>query len=332
MAARMIIRARTTVRTRTVVRGVTALFLTVLFFTVSLLAGCTKNGAVVITPLNTYSKEDITNRAEAYCRRYGMLPSEVRADENAWQRLVDDVIREYVYADLKQIHSEEINGVKEPEISEAEIRSKYETLLFSQKQYFDEKKEIVTAAIKNPRDTILYYPSGLKWVKYFIVPFEAEIRGRAAILLSEGRTEDYQKHMETAEAAMMPLIRELRQKLQNGFSFDSLAADYSGIIEDLLYDEDNEIFPAQMLALKNLKKTGDIAEYNIYQGHVFMLFDRVPDYIEVPYEEAREEIASSLLKNKTIIENDRLMKKLFEQAVADGRVKIRSKGIKEIGG
>ena len=318
---------RTIVRGRTIVRDIAALF-----FTVSLLAGCNKNDALVVTPLNTYSKADIIKRAEAYCIKYGMLPSEVRADENAWQRLVDDVIREYVYADLKQIHSEEINSAGEPELSEDEIRSKYETLLYSQKQYFTDKKEIVSAAIKNPRDTILYYPPGLKWVKYFIVPFEAEIRGRAAILLSEGKLNDYDRLTETAETDMQPLIRELQHKIQSGVSFETLADQYNGISEDLLYVEDKEIFSSQLRALKTLIKPGDVAEYNIYQGHVFMLFDRVPEYIEVPYEKAREELASSLIKNKKVIQHDKLMKRLYDEAIADRSVKLHTKGIKELSG
>ena len=309
----------------------TSVYTTALFLFFLFLLGC-NNGAVVTTPLNKYTKDDIIGKAEYYCNQYGMLPSEVRSDESAWQRLVDDVIREFVYADLGSIYAEEISNAGEPEISESEIRSKYETLLFSQKQYFADKKEIVTAAIKYPRDTIVYYPPGLLYVKFFTAPYNAEIRGRAAILLSEGKMDDYEKHIETAEADMMPLIRELRQKIQNGYNFDALADEYSGITEDLLYVEDSEIFPAQLRALKTLVKPGDFAEFNTYQGHVFMLFDRVPEHVEVPYEIVREEIAFSLLQNKIIIENDRFMKKLYEQALADRSVKIRSKGIKEITG
>ena len=296
-----------------------------------LLAGCDKSGAVVKTPFHSYTKEDIINKAEDYCKQYGMLPSEVRADEGVWQRLVDDVIREYVYADLSVLYAEEIGSTGEPEASEDEIRSKYETLLFSQKQYFSEKKEIVSAAIKYPRDTIVYYPSGLKWVKFFVVPFEPEIRGEAAIFLSEGKIDEYEKWTEAAETDKRTLIREIRQKLQNG-NFDSLAAEYGGATEDLLYAEDNGLFPAQLRALQNLKKPGDITEYNIYQGHVFMLFEREPDYIEVPYEIVRDELAATIIKNKTIIEHDRLMKKLYEEAIAKGLVKVKIKGIKELSG
>jgi len=296
-----------------------------LFLIVSLLTGCNKNGALVITPLNTYTKEDIINQAEAYCIKYGMLPSEVRSDEGIWQRLIDDVIREYVYADLSRIHAEEINGAGVPVLSEDEIRSKYQTLLASQKLYFTEKKEIVSAAIKYPRDTILYYPLGLKYVKLFIVPFESETRGRAAILLNENKMNDYEKLMENAEADMAPLIRELRQKLQRGESFDAVAEEYGGVTEDLLYEEDSELFPAQFNALRTLKKIGDIAEYNIYQGHVFMLFSGEPEHIEVPYEEVRETLASSIIASRQIIQHDRLMKKLYDEAIADGSVIIRDK-------
>jgi hypothetical protein len=259
-----------------------------------------------------------------------MLPAEVRGDRETWKRLVDDVIREFVYEDLSLIHAEVINNAGEPELSEEEIRSKYETLLFSQKQYFTEKRDIVSAAIKYPRDTIVYYPPGLRWVKYFTVPFEAEIRGRAAILLSERRMEEYEKHIQAAESAILPLIRELRQKLHDGYNFDLLAAEYNGAIEDLLYTEDREIFPSLRIALNSLQQPGDIAEYNIYQGHVFMLFDRTPEYVEVPYEKIRDELANSIMKNKKIIQHDRLMKKLYEDAIAAGSVKIRAKELREL--
>jgi len=303
-----------------------------LLLTISLLTSCDESGAVIITPLNRYTKEDIISKAEYYCIKYGMLASEIRSDEQAWQHLVDDVVREYVYADLSKIHAEEINNTEVPLLSEDEVHSKYETLLFSQKQYFAEKKEIVSAAIKHPRDIIVYYPKGLKYVKFFTVPYEAEIRGRAAILLSEGKRDEYEKYVERADEQMIPLIRGIRKKLQNSGSFETMAVEYGGVSEDLLYSEDNSLFPAQAQALKTLHKPGDIAEYSIYQGHVFMLLDRLPEHIEVPYEEIKEEIASSLMKNKTILQHDRLMKRLYEEAIAAGSVKIRIKGVKELSG
>lgn len=309
-----------------------AKYIAALLLIISLLTGCDKNGAVIITPFHRYTKEDIISKAEYYCNKYGMLTSEVRSDEQAWQRLVDDVIREYVYADLSKIYAEEINNAGVPELNEDEIRSKYETLLFSQKQYFADKKEIVSAAIKHPRDIIVYYPEGLKYVKFFTVPYEAEIRGRAAILLSEGKKDEYEKYVEGADEQIIPLIRGIRKKLRNSGNFDIAAAEYGGVSEDLLYSGDNELFPAQAQALRTLQKPGDIAEYSIYQGHVFMLFDRLPDHIEVPYEEIKEEIASSLMKNKTILQHDRLMKKLYEEAIAAGSVKIKIKSVKELSG
>jgi hypothetical protein len=301
-----------------------------LLLTISLLSGCGKSGVAVITPLNKYTKKDIVSRAEYYCAKYGMLISEVRSDEHAWQGLVDDAIREYVYEDLRTIYAEEINNTGVPTLSEDEIRSKYETLLLSQKQYFAEKKEIVSSAIKHPRDTIVYYPKGLKYVKWFTVPYNAETRGKAAILLSEGKKSEYELLMEKADKEIIPLTREIRKKLQNRESFDILASEYGGVTENLLYSEDNELFPAEMEALRTLEKPGDIAEYSIYQGHVFMILDKLPDYIEVPYKEIREEIASSLLNNKTIIQNDKLMKKLYEEAIAVGTVKIKIKNAKEL--
>ncbi|MDR0448492.1 MAG: hypothetical protein LBH07_07470 [Treponema sp.] len=302
-----------------------------LFLIISLFTGCEKNGAVLITPLNKYTKEDIINKAEAYCTKYGMLPAEVRNDENIWQLLINDVIREFAYADLKKIHAEEISNADEPELTEQEIRSKYDELLASQKQYFGDKKEIVSAAIKYPRDTIVYYPVGLKYVKFFTVLFKAEIRGRAAILLSESKLGDYERLVEAAEADLMPLIRQVRHRIGSA-GFDAVSAEYDYVMEDLLYVEDSDLLPAQQDALKTLIQIGDIAEYNTFQGRAFMLFTGVPDHEIVPYEEVREEIASSLLKNKIIFQNDRLMRKLYDEAIAAGSVKIRKKEIKEIGG
>jgi hypothetical protein len=303
-----------------------------LLLAILLLTGCGKNGVVVITPLNQYTKENIISKAEYYCSKYGMLISELRSDEQAWQRLIDDVIREYVYEDLSKLHAEEINNAGIPELNEKEIRDKYETLLFSQKQYFTEKKEIVSAAIKHPRDTIVYYPPGLKWVKLFTVPYKAEIRGRAAILLNEGKQNEYKNYIEEADGQIITLIQEIKKKLLNGENFDFLASEYGEVSMNLLYSEDNELFPAQAAALRALQNPGDIAEYSIYQGHVFMILDKLPDYIEVPYEEIKEEIASAILKNKIIIQHDRLMKKLYEEAIAAGSVKIKKKNVKELNG
>lgn len=307
---------------------VAALFLAFSFFTVF---SCTQSDIVVATPINTYSKEDILEKAEDYCKKYGMLPAEVKADQEIWDRLIDDVVREFVYADLSLINAEELNGEAEIEVSEEDIRDKYETLLFSQKQYFADKKEIVSAAITYPRDTILYYPEGLKWVKTFTVAFESEVRGQAAILLSEGRYGDYEELVAAAENDVAPLIQELRQKLADGAGFDDLAVEYGAAAYDgrekLLYDKDGDLFAAQLAAVKTLKETGDIAEYNIYQGHVFMVFVRRPDYIEVPYEVARDDLEASIKKARAIIQHDRKMKELYARAVGNGSVKIRIKEI-----
>lgn len=299
----------------------------VLFCTAFFLAGCARSGAVVITPLNSYTRKDILNKAGEYCQKYGMIPAEVRADTELWKRLVDDVIREYIYTDLRLLKAVEINAAGEPEVSEEEIRSKYEHLLFSQKEYFSEKKDSVTAAIRYPRDTILYYPEGLKWVKSFVVPFESEIRGRAAIFLSEGKTEDYEKLVNAAEADMAPLLQNLRLRLRGEAGFDEAAAEFGGGEEALLYDEDHGIFAAQLTALRAMQKAGDIAEYNIYQGHVFMVFLRKPDYIEVPYGEARETLEASIRNAKTVIQQDRQLRRFFDEAIADGSVKIRTGGL-----
>lgn len=289
---------------------------------------CAKSDVAVVTPVNTYSKEDILEKAEDYCKKYGMLPAEVKADQEIWDRLIDDVVREFVYADLSLINAEEINAEAEIEVSEEDIRDKYKTLLFSQKQYFADKKEIVSAAISYPRDVILYYPEGLKWVKTFTVPFASEIRGQAAILLSEGRYADYEELVAAAENDMAPLIQELRQRLEDGAGFDGLASEYGGDTgEKLLYDEDGDLFAAQLAAVKTLKEIGDIAEYNIYQGHVFMIFVRRPDYIEVPYEIARDDLEASIRKARGIIQRDRKMKELYAKAVGNGSVKIKVKGI-----
>ena len=306
-----------------------AKFAAVLLLSLSLFTACDNNNAVVTTPLAHYTKEDITGRAEEYCRQYGMIPAEVSADTVVWERLLNEVIRELVNADLCVIHAEEIASLEEPVVSEEDIRSKYETLLVSQKQYFTEKKEIVSAAIKYPRDTIVYYPEGLEWVKYFVLPFESETRGRAAILLSEGKTGDYEKLMEEAEAGLSPVISELRRQLQGGADFDLVAGEYGGATEDLLYMEDFELFPAQKQALRSLKKPGDISEYNIYQGHVFMLCDSVPAHVEVPYEEVREEIKETIVNARKIIQKDRLLKKLYEEAIADRTVKVLDKKLFE---
>jgi hypothetical protein len=299
-----------------------------LLLVLPLLAGCAKSGAVVVTPLNSYTKEDILTKADAYCREYGMLPAEVKEDKEIWARLIDEVVREYVYADIQTLNADEINDEAEPEVSEAEIRSKYETLLFSEKQYFAEKKEVVTGAILYPRDVIVYYPEGLKWVTLFTVPFEAGTRGQAAIFLSEEKLGDYERLIEAAETEISPEIQNLRQRLKRGTAFAELASEYGGSQDEtLLYDEDTGLFPAQLGALKTLKSPGDIAEYNIYQGHVFMLFVRTPDYVEVPYEAARDEIEASIRKNKAILEHDRLMKRLYSEAIASGSVKVRIKEI-----
>jgi hypothetical protein len=304
------------------------LLLTFSFLTVF---SCTESGAAVVTPINTYSKEDILEKAGDYCKKYGMLPAEVKADQEIWDRLIDDVVREFVYADLSLINAEEFDTEAEIEVSEKDIRDKYKTLLLSQKKYFSDKKEIVSAAITYPRDTVLYYPEGLKWVKTFTVPFESEVRGRAAILLSEGKYGDYEELVAAAENSMAPLIQELRQKLAGGAGFDGLAAEYGAAgyddREKLLYDEDGDLFAAQLAAMKTLKETGDIAEYNIYQGHVFMIFVRKPDYIEVPYETARDNIEASIREARTVIQHDRKMKELYAEAVGNGSVKIRTKGI-----
>jgi hypothetical protein len=292
---------------------------------------CTESNIAVVTPVNTYSKEDILGKAEDYCKKYGMLPAEVKADQEIWNRLIDDVVREFVYADLGLINVEVIDTEAEIEISEKDIQDKYKTLLLSQRKYFSDKKEIVSAAITYPRDTILYYPEGLKWVKTFTVPFESEVRGRAAILLSEGKYGDYEELVASAENSMAPLIQELRQKLAGGAGFDDLAAEYSAAgyddKEKLLYDEDSDLFAAQLAAVKTLKETGDIAEYNIYQGHVFMIFVRTPDYIEVPYEVARDGIEASIKEARTVIQRDLKMRKLYAEAVGNGSVKIKTKGI-----
>jgi hypothetical protein len=209
-------------------------------------------------------------------------------------------------------------------VSEEEIRSKYDTLLFSEKQYFAEKKEVVTGAILYPRDVIVYYPAGLKWIKLFTVPFEAGTRGQAAIFLSEKKLGDYESLVAAAETEIAPEIQKLRQRLKGGTDFDELISEYGGSQDEtLLYDEDTGLFSAQLIALETLKNPGDIAEYNIYQGHVFMLFVRTPDYVEVPYEAARDEIEASLRKNKAIIAHDRLMKRLYSQAIENGSVKVR---------
>ncbi|MDR1929736.1 MAG: hypothetical protein LBQ44_03810 [Treponema sp.] len=297
-----------------------------LFSVFSLLAvfACAESGIAVVTPLNTYSEEDILKKAEEYCKEYGMLPAEVKADTEIWKRLVDDVIREYVYADLSLIHAGEIKAEGDPPVSEEEIRSKYENLLFSQKQYFADKKEVVTGAVLYPRDPIVYYPRGLKWVKTFTVPFEAAVRGQAAIFLSEEKLDDYDRLVNAAENDMAPLLNELRQKLKG--NFDEVAAEYGGDdAEELLYDEDFELFFAQLAALKTLKEIGDIAEYNVYQGHAFMILVRRPDYIEVPYEIARGDIEASIKNAKTILQHDKQMKKLYAEAVAKGSVKVRMK-------
>ena len=306
-----------------------AKFAAVLLLSVSLFVSCDNNNAVVITPLASYTIEDITGRAEDYCRQYGMIPAEVSADTAVWERLVNEVVRELVNADLCVIHAEELAGLEEPVVSEEDIRSKYDTLLASQKQYFAGKKEIVSAAIKYPRDTIVYYPEGLEWVKYFVVPFESETRGRAAILLSEGRTGDYERLMEEAEAGLSPVTGRLRRQLQGGADFETTAGEYGGVTEDLLYMEDYELFPAQRQALRNLKKPGDIAEYNIYQGHVFMLCDSVPAHVEVPYGEVREEIRETIVNARKIIQKDRLLKKLYEEAIKNRTVKVLDKKLFE---
>jgi hypothetical protein len=292
-----------------------------------LFTGCVKNGAVVVTPLNSYTKDDIIGKAEAYCRKYGMLPEEVRADTEIWRRLVNDVIRECVYADLSLVNNDELKGREEIKVSEEEIRSKYETLLASQKRYFSDKKEIVSAAITHPRDTILYYPKGLKWVRLFIVPFESEIRGKAAILLSEGKTAEYENLILKAEADMAGPLGKLRRRLPG--DFEAAAAEYGGSAESLLYDGDTELFPSQLEATRTLKKPGDIAEYNIYQGHVFMVFDREPEYIEMPYGTVRNELAETIKEAKTILQRDKQMKKLYEDAIAGGSVKVRPKELYE---
>lgn len=303
--------------------------LATLLLAISLLTGCNRSGAVVTTPLGSYSKEEIIGKAEEYCRNYGMIPAEVHADTELWERLLNEVIRKFIYADLSIIHAKEIDGLEEPVVSEEDIRSKYQTLLVSQKQYFAEKKEIVSAAIKYPRDTIVYYPEGLKYTKLFIVPFDSEIRGKAAILLSEGRSSEYKELMELADADILPQIRRLRQQLQNDGDFEKAAEEYGGVTEDLLYTEDFELFPAQQQALRSLKNPGDIAEYNIYQGHVFILYDRAPSFVEIPYEEVKQEIAKKILAEKKIIQHDRYMEKLYDEAIAGRKVKVR---IKEITG
>ncbi|MDR1576411.1 MAG: hypothetical protein LBS37_10440 [Treponema sp.] len=292
---------------------------------------CEKNSAVIVTPLNTYSKEDILQKAGDYCKKYGMLPAEVKADKEIWRRLIDDVAREYVYADLSLVHAGEIEAADDPQASEEEIRSKYETLLFSQKKYFTDKKEIVSAAITYPREPVLYYPEGLKWVKSFTLPFEAAVRGQAAILLNEKKQGDYETLIAAAENDMAPLIQEVRQKLRGGIGFDELASEYgAGSAEELLYDKDTGIFPARLAALKTLEKTGDIAEYNIYQGHVFMIFVRKPDYIEMPYEMARDGIEASIKSAKSVLAHDRLMKKLYAESLANGSVKVSIKELKDL--
>ncbi|MDR0451962.1 MAG: hypothetical protein LBH15_02865, partial [Treponema sp.] len=234
------------------VTAAAALFLAFPLLAVFSVFSCAKSGVAVVTPVNSYSKEDILKKAEDYCKKYGMLPAEVKADQEIWNRLIDDVVREFVYADLSLVNAGELGAETEIEVSEEDIRDKYNTLLLSQKKYFADKKEIVSAAITYPRDTILYYPEGLKWVKTFTVPFESEARGRAAILLSEGRYGDYEELVAAAENAMAPLIQELRQKLAGGAGFDDLAAEYGAAGYDsgekLLYDEDGDLFAAQLAA------------------------------------------------------------------------------------
>jgi hypothetical protein len=127
-----------------------------------------------------------------------------------------------------------------------------------------------------------------------------------------------------AETEIAGEIQKLRQRLRGGADFAELISEYSGSQDEtLLYDEDTGLFPAQLAALQTLKTPGDTAEYNTYQGHVFMIFERTPDYVEVPYEAARDEIEASLKKNKAILENDRLLKRLYSQAIANGSVKVR---------
>ena len=282
------------------------------------------DNVVVTTPLNTYTREDIISKAEAYIIRFGMFPQEVREDTEIWKQLIDDVIREFVYEDLRLINRDIINNSGEPELSEADIRERYEMLLLSQQQFFQQNSEIVSAAIKHPRDTIIYHPEGLKYVKFFTVPFEPEIRGRAAILLSENKMDEYERLVDDAARDMLPLIQELRQRLQNGFGFDELSQEFGGYTEDLLYDQDTGIFPAKLNALRTLTRPGDIARYNTYQGHVFMLLIREPEFTVIPYEQVRAELASSILENRIMIQHDRLLRELYDKAIIDGSVKIRN--------
>jgi hypothetical protein len=298
-----------------------------LLFTVLLFASCRESDVVVITPLNTYTASYLNYRADALIRQQGMLPQQIRANERAWRNVVNEVIQEIIFADLRQIYAERISSIEKLEPCESEVRLKYETLLASQKNFFSERPDIVSAAINYPRDTILYFPAGLRWVRYFTVPFEPEIRGRAAIFLHERRIADYERLVENATADMEPRLNELRQKLQSGVSFDIVAEEYGGVTEVLLYNRNTRLFPAQFRALNALNNPGDIIEYNIFRGRVFMLFVREPVHIVVPFEEVRETLTSSLAASQVIMQHNQLMQELHEASIANRSVRVRPEGV-----
>ena len=298
-----------------------------LFLAVSLLVSCARSDVVVITPLNSYTVSDITYRADALIREHGMFPQHVRASARAWENVINEVIREIVFDDLSRIHADEINSLEEPVPTESEIRLRYETLLASQQQFFTQRRDIVSAAINYPRDTILYFPSGLKWVRLFTVPFEPEVRGRAAIFLHENRITDYERVVDGAAAEMEPQLAALRQRLQVGVSFDALAEEHGGVTELLVFNQDTRLLSAKFRALNTFTSPGDIVEYNTFQGRVFMLFVREPEHVVVPFEEAREELSASLAAAQRAAQHEELMERLLDNAISNRTIRVLQDGL-----
>ncbi len=383
-------------------RWIVALAVCLCFIAVAI-GGCAgQENASGIMALKTDTTEfkdsEILEKLQFYCDFYGMDKQVLREDTQMWNKMLDDIIYDYAFADLAfaeaqqtglaipDVQTEEVQQIyqslladidqviqanrkqelsgdtltkaqdkylagmgftreaflqyaqkkaveervkqewaKSDEVSEQELQEQYDYALQSQKKYMDIDPAYALDLIQNGTQTIVYYPQGLRYIRTITVPFEAETRGKAGILYSEGKLREYNILMEQAEAEILPQIEAIRSQIAQGASFETLSEqtgiDFAGNEKgQLVWEGDNEMISDFKVAVQQLKDVGDIVECNTYMGHQFIQYAAVASQGEVSFDEVKEALKKDVLSTKRLLQYDEEMRKRFREKVEAGEI------------